>query len=56
MTSALRTRIPLLRAFVGTLKAPFANIRAFGEHDLQNAVAEGFKCIIRIVKNRAREY
>ena len=56
MTSALRSRIPSLRAFVGTLKAHFDNILAFVEHDLTNAVAEELNRIIKIVKNRASGY
>ena len=56
MTSALRSRIPSLRTFVGTLKTHFDNILAFVEHDLTNAVAEGLNRIIKIVKNRASGY
>ena len=56
MTSALRSRIPSLRTFVGTLKTHFDNILDFVEHDLTNAVAEGFNRIIKIVKNRASGY
>ena len=56
MTSALRSRIPSLSTFVGTLKTHFDNILVFVEHDLTNAVAEGFNRIIKIVKNRASGY
>lgn len=56
ITSALRSRIPSLHTFVGTLKEHFQNILAFVEHDLTNAVAEGLNRIIKIVKNCASGY
>ena len=56
MTSALRSRIPSLRTFVGTLKVHFDNILAFVEHDLTHAVAEGLNRIIKSLKNRASGY
>ncbi len=56
MTSALRSRIPSWRTFVGTLKTHFDNILGFVEHDLTNAVAEVLNRIIKIVKSRASGY
>ena len=53
MTTALRSRIPSLRKFVGTLKNHFDNILTFIQRPLTNAVAEGLNRIIKIVKNRA---
>lgn len=53
MTTALKSRIPSLRAFVGTLKNHFDNIITFIQRPLTNAVAEGINRIIKIVKNRA---
>lgn len=53
MTAALRSRIPSLRSFVGTLKNHFDNIITFIQRPLTNAVAEGINRIIKIVKNRA---
>lgn len=53
MTAALRSRIPSLRDFVGTLKNHFENIMTFIKRPLTNAVAEGINRIIKIVKNRA---
>lgn len=53
MTSALRSRIPSLRRFVGTLKEHFDNIVAFTDRNLTNAVGEGINRIVKIVKNRA---
>ena len=53
MTAALRSRIPSLRSFVGTLKNHFENIITFIQRPLTNAVAEGINRIIKIVKNRA---
>jgi len=56
MTAALRSRIPSLRKFVGTLRNHFDNILAFIDRNLTNAVAEGLNRIIKIVKNRASGY
>ena len=56
MTAALRSRIPSLRQFVGTLKNHFDNIVAFTDRNLTNAVGEGLNRIIKIVKNRASGY
>ncbi len=56
MTSALRSRIPSLRTFVGRLKTYFDNILAFLERELTNAVAAGLNRIIKIVKIRASGY
>jgi len=53
MTAALKSRIPSLRDFVGTLKNHFDNIITFIKRPLTNAVAEGINRIIKIVKNRA---
>jgi len=53
MTTALKSRIPSLRAFVGTLRNHFDNIITFIQRPLTNAVAEGINRIIKIVKNRA---
>ncbi|MFQ5544301.1 MAG: ISL3 family transposase [Nitrospiria bacterium] len=53
MTTALRSRIPSLRKFVGTLRNHFENIITFIEKPLTNAVAEGLNRIMKIVKNRA---
>jgi transposase len=56
MTAALRSRIPSLRQFVGTLRNHFDNIVAFTDRNLTNAVGEGLNRIIKIVKNRASGY
>ena len=56
MTAALRSRIPTLRTFVGTLRTHLANILAFIDRHLTNAVGEGLNRIIKIVKNRASGY
>jgi transposase len=53
MTSALKSRLPSLRKFVGTLKFHRPNILAFVKRPLTNAVGEGLNRIIKIVKNRA---
>lgn len=53
MTAALKSRIPSMRTFVGTLKAHYANIITFIERPLTNAVGEGINRILKIVKNRA---
>jgi len=53
MTAVLRSRIPSMRKFVGTLKDYFDNIITFIERPLTNAVGEGLNRIIKIVKNRA---
>ena len=53
MTTALKSRIPSLRDFVGTLRNHFDNIVTFIKKPLTNAVAEGINRIIKIVKNRA---
>jgi transposase len=53
MTAALKSRIPSMRTFVGTLKAHYANIITFIERPLTNAVGEGVNRILKIVKNRA---
>jgi transposase len=56
MTAALRSRIPSLRQFVGTVKKHFVNIVAFTDRNLTNAVGEGLNRIVKIVKNRASGY
>lgn len=53
MTSALKSRIPSLRKFVGTLRRHFDHIIAFIHRPLTNAVSEGINRILKIVKNRA---
>jgi len=53
MTTVLKSRIPSLRKFVGTLKEHQENILSFVERHLTNAVGEGLNRIIKIVKNRA---
>lgn len=52
-TAALKSRIPSLRKFVGTLREHWDNILAFVKRPLTNAVGEGINRIIKIVKNRA---
>jgi len=52
-TSALKTRIPSLRTFVGTLRKNLENVVTFIKRPLTNAVAEGINRVIKIVKNRA---
>lgn len=56
VTAALRSRIPSLRQFVGTLRNHWENILAFIDRNLTNAVGEGLNRIIKIVKNRASGY
>jgi transposase len=56
ITAALRSRIPSLRKFVGTLRNHFENILAFVDRNLTNAVGEGLNRIVKIVKNRASGY
>lgn len=53
ITAALRTRIPSLREFVGTLRNHYDNILAFITVRITNAVGEGLNRIMKIVKNRA---
>ena len=53
MTAALKSRIPSMRTFVGTLKAHYENIITFIERPLTNAVGEGINRVLKIVKNRA---
>jgi transposase len=52
-TAALKSRIPSLRKFVGTLREHWENILAFIQRPLTNAAGEGLNRIIKIVKNRA---
>ena len=56
MTAALRSRIPTLRTFVGTLRTHLPHILAFIDRPLTNAVGEGLNRIVKIVKNRASGY
>ena len=56
MTAALRSRIPTLRTFVGTLRTHLVHILAFVDRPLTNAVGEGLNRIVKIVKNRASGY
>jgi len=56
ITSTLRSRIPSLRTFVGTLRNHYDHIMAFIQRPLTNAVGEGLNRIIKIVKNRASGY
>lgn len=53
MTAALKSRIPSMREFVGTLRNHFDNIITFIKRPLTNAVGEGLNRVIKIVKNRA---
>lgn len=52
----MRSRIPSLRKFVGTLCHHFEHILAFIDRNLTNAVAEGLNRVIKIIKNRASGY
>ena len=56
MTAALRSRIPTLRTFVGTLRTHLVHILAFIDRPLTNAVGEGLNRIVKMVKNRASGY
>ena len=56
MTAALRSRLPTLRTFVGTLRSHLPHILAFIDRPLTNAVGEGLNRIVKIVKNRASGY
>lgn len=56
ITAALRSRIPSLRKFVGTLRNHFENILSFIDRNLTNAVGEGLNRIVKIVKNWASGY
>lgn len=56
MTAALRSRLPSLRKFVGTLRNHYQHILAFIDTGLTNAVSEGLNRIIKIVKNTASGY
>ena len=56
MTSALRSRLPTLRTFVGTLRTHLPHILAFIDRPLTNAVGEGLNRIVKLVKNRASGY
>jgi transposase len=56
ITTALKTRIPSLRRFAGTIRENLEHIIGFIKRPLTNAVAEGLNRIIKIVKNRASGY
>ena len=56
MTAALRSRLPTMRTFVGTLRTRLPHILAFIDRPLTNAVGEGLNRIVKIVKNRASGY
>jgi transposase len=53
MTTALKSRIPSIRKFVGTLRKNYQHIITFIDRPLTNAVGEGLNRVIKIVKNRA---
>lgn len=53
MTAALKSRIPSLIKFVGTVREYKQNIMTFIERPLTNAVGEGINRILKIVKNRS---
>ena len=53
ITAALKSRIPSLKKFVGTLRQHQEDILSFVKRPLTNAVGEGINRIIKIVKNRA---
>lgn len=53
MTAALKSRIPSIQKFVGTLRDHYDNIVTFIDRPLTNAVGEGINRILKIVKNRA---
>ena len=53
MTTALKSRIPSLKKFVGTLRNHFDNIITYIKRPLTNAVGEGLNRVIKIVKNRS---
>ena len=56
MTAALRSRIPTMRTFVGTLRTHLVHSMAFIDRPLTNAVGEGLNRLITILKNRASGY
>ena len=56
MTAALRSRLPTMRTFVGTLRTHLVHIMAFIDRPLTNAVGEGLNRMVKIVKNRASGY
>jgi len=53
MTTALKSRIPSIRTFVGTLKENAHRILPYINSRLTNAIGEGLNRIIKILKNRA---
>ncbi|EQD32405.1 ISBma1, transposase, partial [mine drainage metagenome] len=50
MTAALRSRLPSLRTFVGTLRDHYDNVITYIERSLTNAVAEGINRVVKIAK------
>lgn len=53
ITTALKSRIPSIKKFVGTLREHYDNIVTFIDRPLTNAVGEGINRVLKIVKNRA---
>jgi transposase len=56
MTRALRSRLPSMRKFVGTLRQYLPNIITYLERSLTNAAAEGINRLVKMAKNRASGY
>ena len=56
MTRALRSRLPSMRKFVGTLRRYLPNILTYLERSLTNAAAEGINRLVKLAKNRASGY
>jgi len=56
MTRALRSRLPSMRKFVGTLRKYQENILTYVERSLTNATAEGINRVAKLAKNRASGY
>lgn len=53
MTTALKSRLPSMRAFVATLRNHYDNVITYIDRSLTNAVAEGINRLVKIAKNRA---
>ena len=53
MTTALKSRLQPLRAFVKMLRAHFEDIISYLDCHITNAIGEGINRIVKIVKNRA---
>jgi transposase len=56
MTRALRSRLPSMGKFVGTLRRYLPNILTYLERSLTNAAAEGINRLVKMAKNRASGY